>query len=95
MKDATEQAIRDADHAQVLLEDPMIVAAFDGIEAELLARWRSSPTRDAEGREAAWMMLRAMDLFKAAFLHHVQNGRVEREMLAMEARERAVNTIPG
>jgi hypothetical protein len=92
--DKAEQIIRDADHAQALLEDPMIMGAFAEIEAELLSKWRGSPTRDTEGREAAWMMLRALDLFRAVFLHHVANGTVEREMLAMAARERAMNPIP-
>jgi hypothetical protein len=88
MTDTAEQAIRDAQHAQVLLEDPMVAAAFADLEAQYLAAWRSSPARDTEARERLYVALKVLDGVKADFYAHIANGKVERDRIEWLQAER-------
>lgn len=91
MTDALEDAIRRGERARAILEDALVIEAFDGIEANLLAAWRASPQRDAEGRERLWAMVAAMDAFKAAFTVYMNDGAIA----AQEVLLRNANKVPG
>lgn len=41
--------------AASLLENPLLVEIFDGLEADLVEGWKNSPPNDAAARERAWM----------------------------------------
>ena len=76
-----------------LLEDPLFNAAWDGIKAELMDHWLNSPVRDKEGREHLFMLVRLLENLRAAFVTHVESGKVSRDNLLALERERAVNRI--
>lgn len=91
MIDPSEEAIRRGERAQAILADPLVVEAFAGIEADLLAAWRAAPTRDVEGRERIWAMLRGLDAARQAFEAHVSTGKVAAHEIALREADKAVN----
>lgn len=61
--------------AATILEDPLIVEAFEKIDAKLMKQFRESDLDDAETREVMFRMMRAMDLFKTHFEAVVRTGK--------------------
>lgn len=48
-------------HAKRLLDDPVMRLAFEYVTTDLMKTWRETATEDAEKREDAYRMLRALD----------------------------------
>ena len=46
--------------AERLINDPVMIEAFDTIRAEYIAAWESAPVRDVEGRERIWAHLQLL-----------------------------------
>lgn len=67
-----------AARAAAILEDALVVAALDGIEAEAISAWRRSRPDDAAGRERAWLMLQAAERFRAALALRVTTAALAR-----------------
>jgi len=56
---------RAAEHAQRLLDDPVLVGALGRLEAQYLDLWRNSLPEDREAREDAYHALRGLTAFRA------------------------------
>lgn len=69
---------RIAARAAAILEDDLVVAALDGIEAEAVGAWRRSRPDDTAGRERAWLMVQAAERFRAALTLRVTTAALAR-----------------
>lgn len=73
-----EQRIYDGDRAREVLENEAFAAVFNDIEAELLNAWKSSPQRDAEGRERLFMAMTMLGKVKACLQTRLETGTLAR-----------------
>lgn len=62
--------------AERLLSDPLYKESWEAVRKALLAKFESSPVRDAEGREHLFMMLKALNDAKGALEQAMQDGKV-------------------
>lgn len=60
--------------AAELLEEPLIVEAFDAIEKEAINKWKSSV--NPEDRETLWHLIQGHRLFKSALTKHITTGKL-------------------
>lgn len=72
--------------AKELLENPLLVEAFEVIEQEIQKAWEDSPARDAEGREKLYQMLMISRKVKRHVESVVHTGEMARRTLADFAR---------
>lgn len=71
--------------ATTILEDSLVIEAFEKIDEKLMKGFRDSDLDDAETREVMFRMMRAMDLFKKHFEQVVRTGKnAETEILHSE-----------
>ena len=86
---ALRRALNAARRARAILEDELVAAALDAIEAELRADWESSQPDDSASRENAYRMLRAAKAFRERFQKMIDDGAVARAVLdSNEAQQR-------
>lgn len=77
-----QQEIDRGRRAQELLENPLIAEFFDQAEREIWQQFKTSPLRDAEGREKLRLMQEWLTKFRMLLETHVTTGK-----LAMQANE--------
>ena len=65
---------RKGSEAKDLLENPILVDAFDVLEAEYLKAWRQSKPADEEERERLWLAVGILDEIKRHLRVVVENG---------------------
>jgi hypothetical protein len=65
-----------AERARLILEDEMVVDAFDSIETALRDAIRESTLGQTQEREDAYRMMRLLDSFKGAFTKYLEDGKV-------------------
>ena len=80
--DRTEADILRGERARQLLEEPLIVEAFDLIEREYTQAWQDSPARDAEARELLYLSLKNIRKVKAHLTHVMEAGTLAKATLA-------------
>jgi hypothetical protein len=91
---ALRRALNAARRARAILEDDLVAAAFDAIEAELRAEWESSQPDDSASRENAYRMLRVTKAFRERFQKVIDDGAVARAVLdSNEAQQRRAREI--
>ena len=54
------RTIAAAERARALIEDPLLVSAFDRLETKVLAAWRATQPTDTAGREQLWHHFQAL-----------------------------------
>ncbi len=65
---------RRGQEAKELLENPMLVEAFEALEREYLKAWRQSKPADDEERERLWLAVGILDEIKRHLRVVVENG---------------------
>lgn len=82
--------------AEELLENPLLVEAFEYMETRLLAEWKARPLSDTDGRERDWIMLRLLGSLKGHIRQVVQSGMVAEKNLAniAEQKKRKFRILP-
>ncbi len=95
MIDAAEEAIRQAERARALLDNPLLAGAFAELEADFLRVWRTSGTHAVAEREASWQMLRALDALRGRLEAAVTNGAFALARVEAENRARAAAQVNG
>lgn len=83
----SDQLITEIDRerqARELLEHPLLAEALDTYEREITETWKTSPLRDAEGREKLHQMLTAATRFRAFLTQTIQTGQMARIQLERE-----------
>jgi len=71
-----EQRIYNGDRAREVLENEAFVEAFNAIETEVIEQWKSSPARDAAGRESMWTYLMLLSKLKAQLTQTLETGKL-------------------
>lgn len=54
-----------AERARVYIDDPLLVAAFEALDARMLMGWRATQPTDTAGREALWHQTQALAMVRA------------------------------
>lgn len=72
----TADAERIAQAAARLLDDPLLKAALDEIEAAAVKDWRNSRPDDTAGRERNWLMVKAVEALRTALMSRVTTGKL-------------------
>lgn len=67
------RAAERATQAQRLLSDPLLAEGFAKLESDLMAAWKASDPRDAQGREIAWNVVQQVGRLKG-YLETVMSG---------------------
>lgn len=80
-----DEAVRRGHEAERLLNDPLMVEAFDSADAQFVREWREATT-PAE-REAAWFKQVALAEVKHALEKVLSDGEVARDEAKREGRE--------
>ena len=81
MANLEEEIIR-AGRAKELLENPLLLGAFEAIEANLKDAWKQSNMRDVEGREYVFLAMKVLEQLKGALTEHVQTGMLAKMQLS-------------
>lgn len=63
-------------NAQALIDNPLMIEALDAYENEIVNQWKTSPLRDADGREKLRLMLDAATKFRAYLLTTADTGKL-------------------
>lgn len=78
---STEPPPRDAtqmgEAARQLLNDPVLGAAWDRVQAKLIETWKQTAAGDTEAREAAYRLLWASEQAKAELRLMLANARAQ------------------
>ncbi len=69
-----------ARRAQSLLNDPLIVEAFETLEKDLLDSWKHSGTSDKETRESLWLAMRLLDRLHIHLQSILETGQMAEKM---------------
>ncbi len=59
-----------------LLENELLVEAFETARAEYLKAWESTPARDVEGRERLWIMVKLIDRVRGHLRQVLDAGKI-------------------
>lgn len=81
-----------AEAARAYIEDPLLVAAFEALEARCLMAWRASAADATEARERLWHHVQALAEVKAELESVLADGMLARERL--DAMRTGVGTQP-
>lgn len=73
-----QDIIQRGETAARILNDPLVVEVFSGLEDLMIQTWKS--TSDASEREQLWFTLKGLERFRAAFEAAVQSGEYERTL---------------
>ena len=84
MSKTPEQAAHEAQQAERLMEHPMIVEFFAAYDAEIIAKWKLTPARDADAREFLWGLMQASGRFKQIMQRYMEDGKLARRDLEMK-----------
>lgn len=84
-----EESIR-ADRAKEILENPLVVEAFETIEAEITKALMDSPARDAEGREKLYLMNQLLKRVQKHFESTVNTGYLAKRTIADRLKKQAI-----
>lgn len=67
--------------AEDLLENPLLVEAFDNLEAAYLAEWRASKPLELEERERLWLAVQVLGEVRQHLRVIVENGVIAKRDL--------------
>ena len=84
-----EESIR-ADRAKELLENPLVIEAFETIEFEITKALMDSPARDTEGREKLYLMNQLLKRVKKHFESTVNTGYLAKRTIADRLKKQAI-----
>jgi len=71
----TQDVIDRAKHAERILNDPMVIEAFEGVEKAIHKLWSDAPIRDRDGLHELKLMLKLLRDVKASFEQSVNTGK--------------------
>jgi len=74
------------DRAVQLLENELLVEAFNTLEETYTQQWKDSPARDTEGREKIFLAIHQLHQVKTHLESVVVTGQMEKATLAERAK---------
>jgi len=66
--------------AKRLLNDPLLLEAFETLKKDLMDRWEQSGSSELEARESIWLAMRLLDKIHGHFSSIVETGRMNKIM---------------
>lgn len=86
-----EEALRRANQARQVFEQPIVKETLDFMEREVMDMWTSTPIRDVEAREALWRMAVTTRKFRELLRGTMESGKIAAEEISRKrtALERA------
>lgn len=88
-----DELIMRGEEAKRLLENPLLIEAFEVIENEVNELWKTSPSADAEGREKLYLSLRLLGRLKAQIQSVVETGKVEQATVTQRLLGRKLRSL--
>lgn len=83
-----DEELRRGERAQLLLEDPLLVEAFEETRQTYIREWEASPARDTAGREQLWLMLKLLEKVRGHLRTAAEGGRLARVAVLDEERRK-------
>jgi hypothetical protein len=71
-----------AERARAYIDDPLLVGAFEALDARFLLAWRNSPADAPEMRERLWHHLQALAEVRAELNRALEDGAMAKAALA-------------
>lgn len=71
-----------AERARAYIDDPLLVAAFEALEARFLMTWRATQPTDTAGREALWHHIQALAEVRLELHRALEDGAMAKAALA-------------
>jgi hypothetical protein len=75
------QAVDRAARAEALLNDPLIIEAFETLDKEFVSAWKESAIADQQSREHIYQLLQALEALKGHFAKVLEDGKLAKERL--------------
>lgn len=76
-----EERVHRGARAKECLDNEEFQAAFTAIEEDLTNAWKTSPQRDAEGRERVFLALTMLSKVRSAIVQTMETGKLAAEEL--------------
>lgn len=76
-----EEALRRANRAAQLFNDPFVQETLDFMEKEVMEFWMACPVRDKEGREDLWRLAVTTRKFRDLLRGTMESGRLAAEQI--------------
>lgn len=83
--------INEATQARRIIEDPLWIETWDGLDARWMAIWNETLDDDTEGRELVWKMRRIAQEVRQQFETMVETGTMAEIGLERLRQEKARN----
>lgn len=71
-----EEALRRANQARQVFEQPIVKETLDFMEREIMEQWTGCPVRDVEAREALWRMAVTTRKFRELLRGTMESGKL-------------------
>lgn len=90
-----ERELRRGEHARRLLEDPLLVEAFDAVETGLRSAWAATGEAEERERERLWLMLRLLARVRGYITSVMETGKLaDRQLATIEQRPESARGSP-
>ena len=76
-----EEALRRANMAKHIWEQPVLQETLDFMEKEIMEQWTNCPVRDVEGREALWRLAVTARKFRELLRGTMESGKLAAEQI--------------
>lgn len=71
-----EEALRRANQARQVLEQPIVTETLDFMEKEIMDQWMACPMRDLEAREMLWRLAVSTRKFRDLLRGTMESGKL-------------------
>ena len=78
MPDVLQFDSRREEHAKRLMQDELLIEAFDTLRKDLLDRWSASGSTEVEARESIWLAMRLLDRIHGHINSIVETGHMNK-----------------
>lgn len=78
---ALRKSAENGARAQRLLEDDLLKAAFEALEADYITAWRGTSARDTDARERLWQAVNVVGKVREHLTNVVANGKLAQREL--------------
>ena len=86
-----EEALRRANQARQVFEQPIVKETLDFMEREIMEQWTSAPVRDVEAREALWRLAVTTRKFRELLRGTMESGKLAAD--AIQRKQSALQKI--
>ena len=87
--DEIDQALKDSQRAEELLNDPLIKQTFEIMEQKYIEAWKDSDLEDAKGREILWQLIWAIGQVKAHFTVILDKGEFHKSTISRNMKRKS------